>query len=56
MDREAFRRMKTTAVLINVGRGPIIVEQDLREALEQGEIAAAGWMCWMRSPCGRIMP
>ena len=29
MDREAFRRMKTTAVLINVGRGPIIVEQDL---------------------------
>ena len=42
MDREAFRRMKTTAVLINVGRGPIIVEQDLREALEQGEIAAAG--------------
>ena len=42
MDREAFRRMKNTAVLINVGRGPIIVEQDLREALEQGEIAAAG--------------
>ena len=42
MDRDAFRRMKTTAVLINVGRGPIIVEQDLREALEQGEIAAAG--------------
>ena len=42
MDREAFRRMRNTAVLINVGRGPIIVEQDLREALEQGEIAAAG--------------
>lgn len=42
MDREAFRKMKSTAVLINVGRGPIIVEQDLKEALEQGEIAAAG--------------
>ena len=33
--------MKTNAVLINVGRGPIIVEQDLMDALEQGQIAGA---------------
>ena len=35
-------QMKESAVLINVGRGPIIVEEDLATALEQGTIAAAG--------------
>ena len=35
-------QMKKSAVLINVGRGPIIVEEDLATALEQGTIAAAG--------------
>ena len=35
-------QMKESAVLINVGRGPIIVEEDLAAALEQGTIAAAG--------------
>jgi glycerate dehydrogenase len=34
--------MKESAILINVGRGPIVVEEDLCEALEHGEIAAAG--------------
>jgi glycerate dehydrogenase len=34
--------MKNTAILINVGRGPIIVEKDLAEALESGQIAGAG--------------
>lgn len=34
--------MKNSAVLINVGRGPIVNEEDLAEALEKGEIAAAG--------------
>lgn len=42
MNAEAFRRMKQTAVFINVGRGPIVVEEDLADALERGEIAAAG--------------
>ena len=42
MDAEAFRKMKNTAIFINVGRGPIVVEEDLADALEQGEIAAAG--------------
>lgn len=41
MDKETFDKMKTNAVLINVGRGPIIVEQDLMDALEQGQIAGA---------------
>lgn len=42
IDKEALNKMKKTAVLINVGRGPIIVEKDLAEALESGKIAAAG--------------
>lgn len=41
MDKKAFAKMKDSAVLINVGRGPIVVEQDLKDALEQKEIAAA---------------
>ncbi len=39
---EQFKRMKKTAVFLNVGRGPIVVEKDLAEALKKGEIAAAG--------------
>jgi glycerate dehydrogenase len=34
--------MKPTAFLINTGRGPLINEHDLAEALNQGKIAGAG--------------
>lgn len=42
IDAAAFDRMKRDAVLLNVGRGPIIVEKDLADALERGKLAAAG--------------
>lgn len=42
MDKKAFCRMKKSAIFLNLGRGPIVVEQDLTEALMEGEIAAAG--------------
>ena len=34
--------MKKTAIFLNLGRGPIVVEKDLAEALKSGTIAAAG--------------
>ena len=34
--------MKPSAILLNLGRGPIVVETDLANALKKGTIAAAG--------------
>ena len=34
--------MKTSAILLNLGRGPIVNDTDLAEALADGKIAAAG--------------
>ena len=42
MNKEAFAKMKNSAILLNVGRGPIVVEKDLVDALNSGQIAAAG--------------
>lgn len=42
MNWEAFCKMKSSAVFLNLGRGQIVVEEDLVRALESGEIAAAG--------------
>lgn len=42
MNAEAFAKMKPTAIFLNLGRGAIVVEQDLASALENKTIAAAG--------------
>ena len=42
MNKEAFAKMKKSAILLNVGRGPIINEADLAEALNNKTIASAG--------------
>jgi phosphoglycerate dehydrogenase-like enzyme len=41
-DAKAFKTMKKTARLINIGRGPVVKTDDLVEALNSGEIAGAG--------------
>lgn len=41
MNLDAFKKMKSSAYFINVGRGPIVVESDLRDALNANEIAGA---------------
>ncbi len=40
-DADTFKRMKSTALLVNTARGPIVNEQALADALEAGEIEAA---------------
>lgn len=50
MNGAAFGKMKPTAIFLNLGRGPIVVEEDLAEALEQGVIAAAGLDVLCREP------
>ena len=42
LDADAFRKMKSTAVVINTSRGPVIDEAGLHEALTRGYIAGAG--------------
>ncbi|EOS79387.1 hypothetical protein C817_02784 [Dorea sp. 5-2] len=39
---DAFRRMKSSCIFLNLGRGSIVSEQALAEALTKNEIAAAG--------------
>lgn len=42
INKDAFDKMKKTAILINVARGPVVNTQDLYQALEEEKIAAAG--------------
>jgi glyoxylate reductase len=51
---EDFRAMKSSAVLINTARGPVIREGDLARALREGEISAAGLDVYEEEP--RVHP
>lgn len=42
MNEKAFDKMKSTAYFINVGRGPIVDEEALKNALDEGKITGAG--------------
>lgn len=41
-DYDALSKMKRSAVLLNLGRGPIVKDADLKRALEENLIAGAG--------------
>lgn len=42
INKNTLKKMKKNCIFLNLGRGPIVNEQDLADALMQGEIAAAG--------------
>lgn len=50
IDREKLNTMKRNAILVNVARGPIIVEKDLYEHLKGNPEFRAGIDVWWRYP------
>ena len=42
INRDTLAKMKDGVLLINTSRGPLIVEEDLAEALHSGKVAGAG--------------
>lgn len=56
IDAEALAKMKKTAILLNVARGPVVDEQALYEALENGTISAAGLDVLVTEPIAQDNP
>ena len=50
IDREKLNEMKRNAILVNVARGPIIVEKDLYEHLRENPEFSAGIDVWWKYP------
>jgi phosphoglycerate dehydrogenase-like enzyme len=50
IDAKALAAMKSTARLINVGRGPLVVQEDLVEALAAGQLAGAALDVFVDEP------
>ncbi len=56
MNRTAFEKMKKTAFYINTSRGGVVVDGDLRWALDAGEIAGAAVDVMTAEPPGEDNP
>lgn len=56
IDLKALRKMKKSAILINVARGPVVNNEDLYTALTEGSIAAAGLDVLEKEPIADTNP
>lgn len=56
INKAAFERMKKTAILINVARGPVVDTQALYDALVNNQIAAAGLDVLEKEPMTKDNP
>lgn len=56
INKETLRKMKSSAILINVARGAIVNDGDLYEALEEGIIAGAGLDVLGKEPMEKTNP
>lgn len=56
INKEAFAKMKKSAILVNVARGPVVDTQALYEALTEGQIAAAGLDVLEKEPISKDNP
>ncbi|WP_414043661.1 2-hydroxyacid dehydrogenase [Macrococcus sp. EM39E] len=55
-DKDAFDKMKTSAIFINIGRGGHVIEEDLLTAIQSGSIYAAGVDVLNNEPVGSDHP
>lgn len=53
LDKAAFAAMKQGSLLVNVGRGDVIVQQALYDALTSGKLLSAGIDVWWNYPEAR---
>lgn len=56
MNDEAFSKMQPHAIFLNLGRGPIVVEKALADALNGGKVAAAGLDVLCEEPMSASSP
>jgi D-3-phosphoglycerate dehydrogenase / 2-oxoglutarate reductase len=50
LDAEAFSKMKDGVRILNVARGPLVVDEALKEALDSGKVAAAALDVFREEP------
>lgn len=49
-NKDVFAKMKDGVIIVNTGRGKVIVEDDLAEALKAGKVRAYGTDVWFSDP------